>query len=85
MRQPPSPLLLSARKRRPRRTPPRGAHGLLGDSEPAAENGHETAAAVSSPEGERCALVQPFPDSTENSADDAGDEPELQDPSRTAR
>jgi hypothetical protein len=27
MRQPPSPLLLSARKRRPRRNPPRGLQG----------------------------------------------------------
>jgi len=33
MRQPPSPLLLSARKRRPRRNPPRGQFG--GDVGPA--------------------------------------------------
>ncbi len=47
MRQPPSPLLLSARKRRPRRNPPAGAHGVT-PPPPA-----------SGPSPAQCALVQP--------------------------
>jgi hypothetical protein len=54
MRQPPSPLLLSARKRRPRRNPPRGAQ-LLGENtqQPAPEPSTQNAAG-----NEGCALLQ---------------------------
>jgi hypothetical protein len=54
MRQPPSPLLLSARKRRPRRNPPRGAQ-LLGENtqQPAADTSAQSAAG-----NEGCALLQ---------------------------
>ena len=54
MRQPPSPLLLSARKRRPRRNPPRGAQ-LLGENtqQPVPDASTESAAG-----SEGCALLQ---------------------------
>ena len=56
MRQPPSPLLLSARKRRPRRNPPRGAQfgaAPVSSNEPAQQ-------AQSNPD-EPCALLQRDP------------------------
>ena len=55
MRHPPSPLLLSARKRRPRRNPPRGA-GLApaGDAPSDADPRDEAT-------GEKCALLEPDP------------------------
>jgi len=54
MRQPPSPLLLSARKRRPRRNPPRGAQPLAADTQqPAAGEAPQGAAA-----NDGCALLQ---------------------------
>jgi len=53
MRQPPSPLLLSARKRRPRRNPPRGAQLLSADTQqPAAD------AAPGAASNDGCALLQ---------------------------
>jgi hypothetical protein len=54
MRQPPSPLLLSARKRRPRRNPPRGAQNPATDTQqPAAA---EATPGAASKDG--CALLQ---------------------------
>jgi hypothetical protein len=54
MRQPPSPLLLSARKRRPRRNPPRGAQNLAADTQqPAAADAKPGAAS-----SDGCALLQ---------------------------
>ena len=50
MRHPPSPLLLSARKRRPRRNPPRGA-GLASAGGPPPEADASNAATS----GEKCA------------------------------
>jgi hypothetical protein len=61
MRQPPSPLLLSARKRRPRRTPPRGAQPRDLAAAPPAELSPAESNTSTSDTG-RCALVQPFPD-----------------------
>jgi hypothetical protein len=81
MRQPPSPLLLSARKRRPRRTPPRGARGLLPDTPP--EEGQAMTEPPAAADTERCALVQPFPDATRSSAD-GPDEPEHDAPDHTS-
>ena len=60
MRQPPSPLLLSARKRRPRRTPPRGAQPRDLAAAPAQFEPAESSAPTT--DTERCALVQPFPE-----------------------
>lgn len=56
MRQPPSPLLLSARKRRPRRNPPRGAQF----GAPATPEGQQQSQAA--PEGEKCALLERAPE-----------------------
>lgn len=57
MRQPPSPLLLSARKRRPRRNPPRGQFsGQLGGGPAAGEAGQQQQAA-----DEKCALLERSP------------------------
>ena len=54
MRQPPSPLLLSARKRRPRRNPPRGAQQLGENTEqPATLTSAQNAAG-----NDGCALLQ---------------------------
>jgi len=62
MRQPPSPLLLSARKRRPRRNPPRGQFGAqLGDASPATEAPQQHQQAQGAPE-EKCALLERAPD-----------------------
>jgi hypothetical protein len=58
MRQPPSPLLLSARKRRPRRNPPRG--GQVGTQFGSTEQG-QPQQAQATPEGEKCALVERTP------------------------
>lgn len=58
MRQPPSPLLLSARKRRPRRNPPRGAQ--FGAATPVSSNEPEQQQAQSNPD-EPCALLQRDP------------------------
>jgi hypothetical protein len=56
MRQPPSPLLLSARKRRPRRNPPRGQFGDANASTAQEPQRQQQA------EGDgRCALLQPDP------------------------
>ena len=54
MRQPPSPLLLSARKRRPRRNPPRGAQNLAADTQQ--PTSAEPAPDATSKDG--CALLQ---------------------------
>jgi hypothetical protein len=54
MRQPPSPLLLSARKRRPRRNPPRGAQF----GAPVDHATPEPAQASQSNSEEQCALLQ---------------------------
>jgi hypothetical protein len=61
MRQPPSPLLLSARKRRPRRNPPRGAQ-YGAPAEPAsAQEGQQSQQSQQSQQGatdtEKCALL----------------------------
>ena len=69
MRQPPSPLLLSARKRRPRRNPPRGAQ--FGAATPVSSN--ESGQQAQSNPDEPCALLQrdpndPSPD-TQNDDD----------------
>ena len=53
MRQPPSPLLLSARKRRPRRNPPRGAQQLAQDASQPPDADAQAAAG-----SEGCALLQ---------------------------
>ena len=62
MRQPPSPLLLSARKRRPRRNPPRGQFGSADQGQ--SQQGQAT------PEGEKCALLEPAPGYTPPREDD---------------
>ena len=54
MRQPPSPLLLSARKRRPRRNPPRGAQNLAADTQQPAPADATPGAASK----DDCALLQ---------------------------
>jgi hypothetical protein len=59
MRQPPSPLLLSARKRRPRRTPPRG--GQYGTPLDGPSTQGEQQQAQDAPEGEKCALLERDP------------------------
>jgi hypothetical protein len=56
MRQPPSPLLLSARKRRPRRNPPRGAQ--YGAATPASSAEPAQQQAAQSNPDEPCALLQ---------------------------
>jgi hypothetical protein len=63
MRQPPSPLLLSARKRRPRRNPPRGAQYGAGPSPASAESQQQQQQQQSSqPQSdEQCALLQRDP------------------------
>lgn len=61
MRHPPSPLLLSARKRRPRRNPPRGA-GLAAAGGTPPEGDPRTDAAP----GEKCALLEPDPSAEDN-------------------
>jgi len=60
MRHPPSPLLLSARKRRPRRTPPRGSRT---PAEAAPSESADTSSTAGA-DAERCVLVQPFPDAS---------------------
>ena len=71
MRQPPSPLLLSARKRRPRRNPPRGAQ--FGAATPASSSEAAPQASQSNPD-EACALLQRDPhdprSGTQNNDDD---------------
>jgi hypothetical protein len=61
MRQPPSPLLLSARKRRPRRNPPRGALSGALSGAPFGE-GQDASPAQPAAQGpaeqDQCALVQ---------------------------
>lgn len=60
MRQPPSPLLLSARKRRLRRNPPRG--GQVGTPlDPPSEQNAQQQAEQPSPEAEKCALLERTP------------------------
>ena len=63
MRQPPSPLLLSARKRRPRRNPPRGAQ--YGANEPSSVPEGQQQQSQQSPQGaadaEKCALLERSP------------------------
>jgi hypothetical protein len=78
MRHPPSPLLLSARKRRPRRNPPRGAQ--LGSPTPGEQRAEaEMQQAQSGVDAEKCALLQGSLDHADEPAhDDAGD----QDPER---
>lgn len=65
MRQPPSPLLLSARKRRPRRNPPRGAqYGAPADSAsgPAAQQSQQSQQSEpGTADGEKCALLERSP------------------------
>jgi len=64
MRQPPSPLLLSARKRRPRRNPPRGAqYGVPSDQAPAQDNrqAQQSESQQGAPESEKCALLERSP------------------------
>ena len=58
MRQPPSPLLLSARKRRPRRNPPRGQMSPQLDGSP--ESGEPLQQAQATAE-EKCALLERAP------------------------
>ena len=58
MRQPPSPLLLSARKRRPRRNPPRGAQS--GPQFGATDPGQAQQAQAAS-DAEKCALLERTP------------------------
>jgi hypothetical protein len=58
MRQPPSPLLLSARKRRPRRTPPRGGQYGAPLDAPSTQGEQQ---AQGTPEGEKCALLERDP------------------------
>jgi hypothetical protein len=63
MRHPPSPLLLSARKRRPRRNPPRGAQ--LGSPTPgeqrAEDEMQQQQQAQAAGADEKCALLTPDP------------------------
>ena len=67
MRQPPSPLLLSARKRRPRRNPPRGAQA--GSQFGSADQG-QPQQAQGTPEGEKCVLLERAPGYTPPREDD---------------
>jgi len=84
MRQPPSPLLLSARKRRPRRTPPRGARALITEA-PQSEPLPEASAAASSADTERCALVQPFPDTSADAPSETQGDPQPDTPDRSSQ
>ena len=62
MRQPPSPLLLSARKRRPRRTPPRGAHyGAPADPASGQEAQQSQQSQQGATDSEKCALLERSP------------------------
>lgn len=75
MRHPPSPLLLSARKRRPRRNPPRGAQ--LGSPTPGEQRAEaEMQQAQSGVEAEKCALLHGSLDQGDDPAhdDEAGDD-----------
>jgi hypothetical protein len=65
MRHPPSPLLLSARKRRPRRNPPRGAQlgsPTPGEQRAEAEMQQQQQQAQEAGPDEKCALLAPDPD-----------------------
>jgi hypothetical protein len=60
MRQPPSPLLLSARKRRPRRNQPHGVqYGSQPEQAPGQDKQQAQQAATS--ETEKCALLERGP------------------------
>ena len=59
MRQPPSPLLLSARKRRPRRNPPRGAQLGTPSATPPGEARQQQGEAPAP--DEKCALLERDP------------------------
>jgi hypothetical protein len=82
MRQPPSPLLLSARKRRPRRNPPRGAQYGAGPAgsgpqsqqhqQQQHEHEHEPVQATSD---EQCALLQRDPNDAPRGVSSQDDEP----------
>jgi hypothetical protein len=68
MRHPPSPLLLSARKRRPRRNPPRGAQlgsPTPGEQRAEAEMHEQQQQAQASTPDEQCALLTPGPGQTQ--------------------
>jgi len=69
MRQPPSPLLLSARKRRPRRNPPRGAQYGAATPTPSNEPAQQQQASQSNPD-ETCALLQRDPNDPLEGRDD---------------
>jgi len=57
MRHPPSPLLLSARKRRPRRNPPRGSQQFAA----APDAGAPAPVDSQATSDEKCALLEPDP------------------------
>ena len=63
MRQPPSPLLLSARKRRPRRNPPQGRQFGAPEAPGASTQQQQTQQQASQDEqDEQCALLQRDPE-----------------------
>ena len=64
MRHPPSPLLLSARKRRPRRNPPRGAQLA-----PAGESADATQPRSDAAGSDKCALLEPDPSGESDTPD----------------
>ena len=67
MRHPPSPLLLSARKRRPRRNPPRGTQ--LGSPTPGEQRAEaEMQQQQSQVAEEKCALLAPDPSKQDEEA-----------------
>lgn len=61
MRQPPSPLLLSARKRRPRRNPPRGAQYGAPAADAAQDAQQSQQSQQGATEAEKCALLERSP------------------------
>ena len=78
MRQPPSPLLLSARKRRPRRNPPQGRQfGAPSEPAPAqaqAEQPEQPEQPSQAASDEQCALLQRDPYDTRRPTSSSDDD-----------
>ena len=78
MRQPPSPLLLSARTRRPRRNPPQGRQfGASSEPAPAQAQAEQPEQADQPNQGasdEQCALLQRDPYDTRRPAPSSDDD-----------
>jgi hypothetical protein len=84
MRHPPSPLLLSARKRRPRRNPPRGAQlgsPTPGEQRAEADMQQQQQAQAAEPD-EKCALLTPGPEQDDGPREANDEDPEQSQPTQ---